>query len=172
MSTVPIFLITCKYYCSPTMHQAFQQYLDKFVWKRVELAPGNGYPLSCNGGIQPRSQVEWCTIGPRYGASPYKTLWSTPPGPQTGLHMNRSEIWSNIKRELLGLEWVENTTIQLTPPPPPPERKRRVWGRECHGGLAPGWWRHRQIALFSPSTLENSVSKKHRFQIALSLCSS
>ena len=29
------------------------------------------------------------------------------------------------------------------------------------------WWRHRfQIAWFSPSTLENSVFKKHRFQIA------
>ena len=29
------------------------------------------------------------------------------------------------------------------------------------------WWRHRfQIASFSPSTLENSVYKKHRFQIA------
>ena len=29
------------------------------------------------------------------------------------------------------------------------------------------WWRHRfQIASFFPSTLENSVFKKHRFQIA------
>ena len=29
------------------------------------------------------------------------------------------------------------------------------------------WWRHRfQIASFSPSTLENSVSKNHRFEIA------
>ena len=29
------------------------------------------------------------------------------------------------------------------------------------------WWRHRfQIASFSPSTLENTVFKKHRFQIA------
>ena len=29
------------------------------------------------------------------------------------------------------------------------------------------WWRHHfQIASFSPSTLENSVFKKHRFQIA------
>ena len=29
------------------------------------------------------------------------------------------------------------------------------------------WWRHRfQIASFSPSTLQNSVFKKHRFQIA------
>ena len=29
------------------------------------------------------------------------------------------------------------------------------------------WWRHRfQMASFSPSTLENSVFKKHRFQIA------
>ena len=29
------------------------------------------------------------------------------------------------------------------------------------------WWRHRfQIASFSPSTLENSVFKKHRFQIS------
>ena len=29
------------------------------------------------------------------------------------------------------------------------------------------WWHHRfQIASFSPSTLENSVFKKHRFQIA------
>ena len=29
------------------------------------------------------------------------------------------------------------------------------------------WWRHRfQIASFSPSTLKNSVFKKHRFQIA------
>ena len=31
----------------------------------------------------------------------------------------------------------------------------------------PFWWRHHfQIASFSPSTLENSVFKKHRFQIA------
>ena len=29
--------------------------------------------------------------------------------------MNRSEIWSNIIRELLGLKWVGNTTRQLTP---------------------------------------------------------
>ena len=35
-------------------------------------------------------------------------------------HMNRSEIWSNIKRELLGLKWVGNTTRQLTP-------KREPW---------------------------------------------
>ena len=39
------------------------------------------------------------------------------------------------------------------------------------GGLAPGhvyfWWRRCfQIPSFSPSTLENSVFKKHRFQIA------
>ena len=32
--------------------------------------------------------------------------------------MNRSEIWSNIKRKLLGLKWVRNTT------PPPPHKKR------------------------------------------------
>ena len=32
-----------------------------------------------------------------------------------GVHMNRSEIWSNIKKELLGLKWVWNTTRQLTP---------------------------------------------------------
>ena len=37
-----------------------------------------------------------------------------------GEHMNRSEIWSNIKRELLGLKWVGNTTRQLTP-------KREPW---------------------------------------------
>ena len=44
-------------------------------------------------------------------------------------------------------------------------------GYSRSSGLAPGrvyfWWRHRfQIASFSPSTLENSVFKKHRFQIA------
>ena len=27
-----------------------------------------------------------------------------------------SEIWSDIKRELLGLKWAGNTTRQLTPP--------------------------------------------------------
>ena len=31
--------------------------------------------------------------------------------------MNRSEIWSNTKRELLGLKWIANTTTQLTPYP-------------------------------------------------------
>ena len=32
--------------------------------------------------------------------------------------MNNREISSNIKRELLGLKWVINTTRQLKPPPP------------------------------------------------------
>ena len=47
----------------------------------------------------------------------------------------------------------------------------RHFGYSRSSGLAPGrvyfWWRHCfQIASFSPSTLENSVFKKHRFQIA------
>ena len=32
---------------------------------------------------------------------------------KAGVHVNRSEIWSIIKRELLGLKWVGNTTRQL-----------------------------------------------------------
>ena len=32
-----------------------------------------------------------------------------------GLRMNRSEIWSDIKRELLSLKWVGNTNRQLNP---------------------------------------------------------
>ena len=48
----------------------------------------------------------------------------------------------------------------------------RHFGYSRSSGMAPGrvyfWWRHRfQIASFSPSTLGNSVFKKHRFQIAL-----
>ena len=39
--------------------------------------------------------------------------------------MNRSEIYSNIMRELLGLKWVGNTTRQLTPPPPLKKKKKR-----------------------------------------------
>ena len=34
---------------------------------------------------------------------------------KAGVHRNRSEIWSNIKRELLGLKWVGSTTRQLAP---------------------------------------------------------
>ena len=33
---------------------------------------------------------------------------------KVGVHMNRSEIWSIIKRELLGLLWIGNTTRELT----------------------------------------------------------
>ena len=39
--------------------------------------------------------------------------------------MNRSEIWSNIERKLLGLKWVGNTSRQLTPPPPPQKKKKK-----------------------------------------------
>ena len=42
------------------------------------------------------------------------------------VHVNRSEIWSNIKKELLGLKWVGNTTRQLTPPPNLKESPRLV----------------------------------------------
>ena len=47
----------------------------------------------------------------------------------------------------------------------------RRFGYSRSSGLAPGrvyfWWGHRfQIASFSPSTLQNRVFKKHRFQIA------
>ena len=31
------------------------------------------------------------------------------------VHLNSSEIWINIKRELLGFKWVGNTTRQLIP---------------------------------------------------------
>ena len=46
----------------------------------------------------------------------------------------------------------------------------RHFGYSRSSGLEPGcvyfWWRHHfQIASFSPSTLQNSVFKKHRFQI-------
>ena len=33
---------------------------------------------------------------------------------KAGVHVNKSEIWSIIKRELLGLKWVGNTPRQLT----------------------------------------------------------
>ena len=46
--------------------------------------------------------------------------------------MNRREIWSNIKRELLGLKWVGNTTRQLSSPPPPTPTKKGV-GRGLFG---------------------------------------
>ena len=43
----------------------------------------------------------------------------------------------------------------------------RNWSHMIEWSGAWSWWRHRfQIASFSPSTLENSVFKKHRFQIA------
>ena len=42
------------------------------------------------------------------------------------VHKNKSEIWINIKRELIGLKWVWNTTKKVDPPPPPQMR-------------APGW---------------------------------
>ena len=35
---------------------------------------------------------------------------------KAGVHMNRSEIYSIIKKELLGLRWIRNTTRQLTTP--------------------------------------------------------
>ena len=34
---------------------------------------------------------------------------------KAGVHINRSEIWSIIKRELLGLKWVGNTSRQFSP---------------------------------------------------------
>ena len=43
--------------------------------------------------------------------------------------VNRSEIRSNFKKELLGLKWCRNTTRMLTlplspfPPPPPPKKR-------------------------------------------------
>ena len=33
-----------------------------------------------------------------------------------GVHMKKSQIWSNIKGELLGLKWFGNTARQLTHP--------------------------------------------------------
>ena len=39
------------------------------------------------------------------------------------VYMNRSEVWSDIKRELLGLKWVGNTTDSWPPSPPPPQKK-------------------------------------------------
>ena len=35
---------------------------------------------------------------------------------KAGVYLKRSEIWSNIKVDLLGLKWVGNTTRQLTTP--------------------------------------------------------
>ena len=35
--------------------------------------------------------------------------------------MNRSEIWSDVERELLGLKWFANTA----PTPPPLKKKER-----------------------------------------------
>ena len=35
---------------------------------------------------------------------------------KAGVYLKRSEIWSNIKVDLLGLKWVGNTTKQLTTP--------------------------------------------------------
>ena len=46
--------------------------------------------------------------------------------------MNRSEIWSAIKMELLGLKWVGNTTRQLTHPHSHFKREPQA-GRELFG---------------------------------------
>ena len=54
--------------------------------------------------------------------------------------MNRTEIWSGIKRDLLGLKWIGNTARQLTPP------KR-----------APGW----QGAVSYPPSLQISIFQIH-----------
>ena len=42
--------------------------------------------------------------------------------------MNRGEIWSNIKRELLGFKRTGNTARVVDPPPPPaPKLKESLW---------------------------------------------
>ena len=66
--------------------------------------------------------------------------------------MNRSEIWSNMKRKMLVLKWVGSTTRQL-PPPPPPKKKR-----------APGW----QGTVWCPST----IILHFKFQFSKSMKSS
>ena len=40
---------------------------------------------------------------------------------KAGVYMNRSEIWSIIKREFFGLKWVGNTTRKLTTPSESPK---------------------------------------------------
>ena len=49
--------------------------------------------------------------------------WKRKDEHKAGVHMNRSEIWSDIKTELLGLKSVRNTTRQLTPSIPLPKKK-------------------------------------------------
>ena len=44
------------------------------------------------------------------------------------MHLNRSEIGSNIKRKLLGLKWVGNTTRQSTPYKREPQVGRGLFG--------------------------------------------
>ena len=49
--------------------------------------------------------------------------------------MNRSEIRSNFKKEVLGLKWCRNTTKMLTlPSPPPPGPKKTERERELQVG--------------------------------------
>ena len=75
------------------------------------------------------------------------------------VYLNRSEIWSSFKRELLKLKCVGNTTRQLTPFPPPPTKKKRA---QVGTGLL----------IWCPSTnfsLQISIFQIHRiFNISLS----
>ena len=51
-----------------------------------------------------------------YTASNSFSDWKGTSVIKAGVHMTRSEIWSNIKRELLRLKWVWNIARQLSPP--------------------------------------------------------
>ena len=51
---------------------------------------------------------------------------------KAGVHLNRSEICSNIQRKLLGLKWIGNTTRQSSPHPPKKEESPRLI-EDCFG---------------------------------------
>ena len=64
---------------------------------------------------------------------------------KAGVNMNRSEIGSNIKRELIELKWVENTTRQLTPQKRAPGWQGTVWCPSTNSSLQISIFQIRQI---------------------------
>ena len=64
---------------------------------------------------------------------------------KAGIHMNRSKIWSNIKRELLGLKWVGNTTRQFTPKREPKVGSGLFWRPSTNSSLQISIFQFHQI---------------------------
>ena len=70
--------------------------------------PGGRWPefiAKFTGGVTLQPGATWCNVSLKGTGNNYRV--------KTGVHVNRSEIWSNIKGELLGLKWVGNTTMQM-----------------------------------------------------------